>query len=111
MLARMNRILICAVLVGCARRSDPAWVAAQSKQTGDPTATGAPAKVGKLAGAITIDGKLDEPAWSSATALGPFVDPGSGSETSSPVEGYARVAWDDAPVTVSADDLVALFAD
>jgi hypothetical protein len=91
----MRRIALFLVLAACARRTDPAWTQAPAKQAGDPTVTGEPAHVGKLASPITIDGKLDEAAWQSATALGPFVDPGSGNEISSPVEGFARALWDE----------------
>jgi hypothetical protein len=45
---------------------------------------------------ITIDGKLDEAAWKTAASTGPFVDVGTGNpNTSFPVNGSARVAWDD----------------
>ena len=46
--------------------------------------------------AVTIDGKLDEPAWASAAATGPFVDVGSGRPNPGiPVQGEARLLWDD----------------
>jgi hypothetical protein len=46
---------------------------------------------------ITIDGKLDEPAWASAASTGPFVDVGSGRENPAlAVQGSARLLWDDA---------------
>jgi hypothetical protein len=45
---------------------------------------------------ITIDGKLDEPAWQRAKSTGPFVDVGNGRENSAlPTQGNARVLWDD----------------
>lgn len=94
-MGRAYALLFFAALGGCAKKTDPAWATATNKQAGDPTVSGDPAKVGKLSGAIAIDGKLDEAAWTSATALGPFVDPGSGNEASSPVEGFARIAYDD----------------
>jgi hypothetical protein len=83
--------------VSCAKRSDPSWATIPaSKISGDGTVTGEPAPVAKLGGAITMDGKLDEAAWSNATALGPFVQPGNGAESNgSPADGFARVAWDD----------------
>lgn len=47
-------------------------------------------------GAITVDGRLDEPAWQSAGKTGPFVDPGSGRPApESPVAADARLAWDE----------------
>lgn len=46
--------------------------------------------------AITIDGKLDEPAWQRAGSTGPFVDVGSGREANRhPTRGSAKVTWDD----------------
>jgi hypothetical protein len=45
---------------------------------------------------ITIDGRLDEPAWRDAGSTGPFVDVGSGREaTMQPTQGSARLLWDD----------------
>jgi hypothetical protein len=46
--------------------------------------------------AITIDGRLDEPAWRGANGTGPFVDVGSGRENPAlPTRGNARLLWDD----------------
>lgn len=46
-------------------------------------------------GAITVDGRLDEPAWTKAGATGAFVNPGSGKPApGSPVRAKARLAWD-----------------
>jgi hypothetical protein len=45
---------------------------------------------------LTIDGKLDEPAWRAAKGTGPFVDVGSGRENPGlPTQGNARLLWDD----------------
>jgi hypothetical protein len=45
---------------------------------------------------ITIDGVLDEPAWSKAATTGPFVDVGRGYPNPAiPVQGSARVTWDE----------------
>jgi hypothetical protein len=45
---------------------------------------------------ITIDGKLDEDAWKGAAATLPFVDVGTGSpNTSFPVNGSAKLTWDE----------------
>jgi Carbohydrate family 9 binding domain-like len=55
-------------------------------------------KVNKLAknDKITIDGKLDEPAWKAATSTGPFVDVGTGNaNTTFPVNATAKLTWDD----------------
>jgi hypothetical protein len=50
---------------------------------------------------ITVDGKLDEPAWKASAATGPFVDVGTGKPSaSSPVGGSAKLAWDDANLYV-----------
>lgn len=44
---------------------------------------------------ITIDGKLDEEAWKGAANTGPFVEVGTGKpNTSFPVDGSAKLAWD-----------------
>jgi hypothetical protein len=54
--------------------------------------------VAKLDGdaAITIDGKLDEPAWVAAASTGPFVHVGNGKpDPRLPVQGEARLAWTD----------------
>jgi hypothetical protein len=46
--------------------------------------------------AVTIDGKLDEPAWASANSTGPFVEVGSGRESpTAPTLGEAKLLWDD----------------
>lgn len=48
------------------------------------------------AGAIRIDGRLDEAAWKHAGRTGPFVHPGNGREPRhSSVKATARVTWDD----------------
>jgi hypothetical protein len=45
---------------------------------------------------ITIDGKADEPEWGVAASTGPFVDVGTGKpNASSPVNGSAKLLWDD----------------
>lgn len=47
-------------------------------------------------GPLTIDGRLDEPAWASAGATGPFVAPGSGEFVAdSPVRSAALLGYDD----------------
>jgi Carbohydrate family 9 binding domain-like len=44
----------------------------------------------------TIDGRLDDAAWQNAARVGPFVDVGSGRENPGlPVQGSARLLWDD----------------
>ena len=52
----MRRLLIFAIVMvsGCARRTVPVWATAPAKQPGDPTVTGEPAKIGKLAGANAV---------------------------------------------------------
>jgi hypothetical protein len=45
---------------------------------------------------IKIDGKLDEPAWEQAAQAGPFIDVMTGQPNKSfPVNGKARVLWND----------------
>ena len=51
---------------------------------------------------ITIDGKLDEPAWATAPVLGPFVDAGTGKPNpKSPVNGSAKLLWNDTNLFVA----------
>jgi hypothetical protein len=51
---------------------------------------------------INVDGKLDEAAWKTAPATGPFVDVGTGKPNSSfPVNGSAKLAWDDTNLYVA----------
>ncbi len=51
--------------------------------------------VPQLAGAITIDGQLNEPAWQTAGRTGPLVNPGSGAPAGpSDAHGSVRVLWD-----------------
>jgi hypothetical protein len=53
---------------------------------------------------ITIDGKLDEDAWKTAPMAGPFVDVRSGRpNTSFPVNGSVKLAWDDKYMYVGFD--------
>jgi hypothetical protein len=49
------------------------------------------------AGAVlTIDGRLDEPAWKAAKSTGPFVDVRTGNENPAlSTQGNARLLWDD----------------
>jgi hypothetical protein len=63
---------------------------------------------------ITVDGKPDDKAWGAAAGTGPFVDVGTGKpNTSFPVNGNARVAWDDTNMyvrfDVTEDDVVGGF--
>lgn len=45
---------------------------------------------------ITIDGKLDEPAWQTAAATGPFVNVSTGKlDKSAKVQGEAKLLWDE----------------
>jgi hypothetical protein len=74
--------------------------------------------VNKLAASdkITVDGKLDEPAWKNAASTGDFVEVGTGAPNKSfPVNGSAKLAWDDQNVyvafTVTDPDLLGGFKD
>lgn len=64
---------------------------------GDDTVEGSPARVRRFAAKPTLDGRLDEPVWKTATVLGPFVDTGRGRDVSAkhPVAASARVGWDE----------------
>ncbi|WP_437316613.1 carbohydrate-binding family 9-like protein [Sorangium sp. So ce385] len=54
--------------------------------------------------AVTIDGRLDEPAWQAAARTGPFVNVGTGREDPSlPTQGEARLLWDDGFLYVGFD--------
>ncbi len=62
--------------------------------------------VNKLAAGdtITVDGKSDDAAWQKAALLGPFVDVGTGKPNASfPVNGSAKMLWDDTNVYVLFD--------
>lgn len=88
--------LAMSLLSSCARRVDPGWATASAGVSGDGTVSGVPAGVKRALAAPALDGKLDDAVWAPATTLGPFVEPGTGrAPHRSPVEGFARVAWDD----------------
>jgi Carbohydrate family 9 binding domain-like len=68
------------------------------------------------AGKIAIDGKATEPEWGGAASTGPFVDVGTGNpNTSFPVQGSAKLLWDDknlyAYLVVKEADFYTGFAD
>jgi len=51
---------------------------------------------------ITIDGKLEEPSWETATTFGPFVDVTTGKPNDKlPVGGSAKMLWDDTNLYVA----------
>jgi hypothetical protein len=53
---------------------------------------------------ITVDGKGEDAAWQKAALLGPFVDVGTGKpNTSFPVNGSAKMLWDDTNLYVLFD--------
>ncbi len=53
---------------------------------------------------INIDGKLDEEAWKTAASTGAFVNVSTGgSASSSPVQGSAKLLWDDTNLYVGFD--------
>ena len=53
---------------------------------------------------ITVDGKGDDAAWQKAALIGPFVDVGTGKpNTSFPVNGSAKMLWDDTNLYVLFD--------
>lgn len=99
------RLAICALLlISCAKRDNrPDWAKPTGALAGDPTVTGDPVTVRRLPTKPTLDGKLDEPFWQSATALGPFVGPGNGEPAEKhPVAGFARIGWDDQALYIGA---------
>ncbi len=83
-----NRAIVIRLKTGVPKKEEP------TKKTGDiPTLD-----VVKLAkdDKIVIDGKADDKAWGGAASTGPFVDVGTGRpNTSFPVNGSAKLAWDD----------------
>ena len=84
-----NRAIVAKIKTGIAP-------AVEEKHTDVPKIT-----VTKLASneKIVIDGKGDDKAWGAAASTGPFVDVGTGKPNSSfPVNGSAKVLWDDAHV-------------
>ncbi len=100
----MKRVLYMLLLTACAKREDPAWAKLPSGGTsGDSTVSGAPMKVSRFAQAPTLDGKLDDAAWSSAATTSPFVEPGSGAEQrTGDVAAFAKLGWDDQKLYVGA---------
>jgi hypothetical protein len=93
----MRYALIILFAMSCAKRDNrPEWAKASNGVPGDPTVSGEPAVIRKFPSKPTLDGKLDEPFWQSATVLGPFVGPGNGEPADKhPIAGFARVGWDD----------------
>lgn len=91
----VNLALAALLLAACTR--EPAWKTLPAGAlAGESTVAGTPAPVRRLTVAPTIDGKLDEPGWAAATALGPLVDPGMGEADRSTLAGtFVRAAWDD----------------
>ncbi|WP_437689010.1 carbohydrate-binding family 9-like protein [Sorangium sp. So ce176] len=89
----------------------PASASAGAGRTADADPRGRPAAVKELSvrklapgAAVTIDGRLDEPAWQAAARTGPFVNAGTGREDRSlPTQGEARLLWDDAFLYVGFD--------
>ena len=60
-------------------------------------------RVAHFANAPTIDGKLDDAAWSSATATKMFVQPGDGADAPGhEVAAFAKLGWDDQKLYVGA---------
>ncbi len=101
----MRTALLALLLLSCARRDQrPDWAKpAENALPGDPTVAGEPAVIRRLPSKPTLDGKLDEPFWQAATALGPFVGPGNGEPAGKhPVAGFARLGWDDQALYIGA---------
>jgi hypothetical protein len=88
---------VLAALPACSR-NDPPSPAAASSAPQDPRRVIKEIEVHKLAPGIvvTIDGRLDEPAWAQSATTGPFVDVGSGrASPGAATPGSARLLWDD----------------
>jgi hypothetical protein len=88
-------------IMGGPADADNRGIVARLKTTVEKTKIEVPVPtlaVGRLAKTekIKIDGKLDDDAWKKAVTAGPFVDVGTGKpNVSSPVNGSAKVLWDD----------------
>lgn len=84
-----------ATLAACSPQ--PAWSKLDPGQAGDPTIAGAPLDVPRAKLAPKLDGLLDDPAWTTAARLGPFVDATNGGPAAQgyPVAALARMTWDD----------------
>jgi hypothetical protein len=84
---KLGVLMILVLLASCRRSQGFA---------GESTIAGPPAPVPRFAQRPTIDGRLDEEAWRTATVLGPFVDTdsGRGVSASHPVAASAKIGWD-----------------
>ncbi len=98
--------VVIGTVAGCSRHDSPAPSASQQSPAprAAPTALVDARRTIKELDAlhlgpgvvITIDGRLDEPAWHTANGTGPFVDVGSGRDNPGlPAQGNARLLWDD----------------
>jgi hypothetical protein len=95
---RLSLFALLSLLSACAKRDNrPEWAKPpQTSVEGEGTIGGEPARVIRFAQKPNVDGKLDEPFWQQATALGPLGSPGNGEVNEKhPVAGFARVGWDD----------------
>lgn len=83
---------------GSAGKAAPRDSGAKPSTSADPRSVIKELAAPKLAAgaAITIDGKLDEPAWAGAAGTGQFVNVGTGRESpDAPTLGSARLLWSD----------------
>lgn len=107
-----NRAIVTKIKTGIAPKNDPGKTGARS-----PTDLPAIQPVKLAAGEkIVVDGKADDKAWGGAASTGPFVDVGTGKpNTSFPVNGSAKMAWDDEHmyvlIEVKDPDLIGYFKD
>ena len=92
---RENRAIVVNISTG-----GPLAPAAEPVNTRVPTL-----RVDKLdkAAKINVDGKLDEEEWRTAPMVGPFVDVGTGKPSPTPVNGSAKLLWDDKNVYLAFD--------
>ena len=99
MLARAMR-RIATVALACLTTScskGPSWARLPENHVlGDTTVSGDPAAVHRFATAPTVDGRLDDLAWASATTLGPLVGSDRGEPDTSVLAGsWAKIGFDD----------------
>lgn len=104
-----NRAIVAKIKTGVAPKKEEGKRGATDIPVMQPVKLGANDK-------IVIDGRGDDKPWGGAASTGPFVDVGTGKpNTSFPVNGRAKLAWDDQNmyvlVEVSDPDIVGFFKD
>jgi hypothetical protein len=107
-----NRAIVTKIKTGIAPKVDPAKTG-QRSPSDLPTIQPLKLAAGEK---IVVDGKADDKVWGGAASTGPFVDVGTGkANTSFPVNGSAKLAWDDEHmyvlIEVKDPDVIGYFTD